>query len=376
MEITAALHELAKFSAGTLPVFSVYLNTQWHDQHQRARAATFLTRHVRQADLLTVDTEAARQSLTDDLGRLERWGAQLLNGTAELAMPGRVVFACSGADLWVELPVPVPFEDEFTIADRPVLRQLARLDEDYTNALVVLVDSRAARICEVVLGGFLSETAFANEFPGRHKQGGWAQMRYQRHVNEHMNRHHQEVADYLTAYLTAQPQTQVILSGQDDILANFRRFLPPQVQQRLIEAVRLDIRESPARILEAAQEVLQRHEREEEQASVHLLLHRAGHGGLAVVGVQETLAAVNTGRVHKLVMHRDLQGHGWRCLECERVGEGMPAQCPVCGGQVTSVELGEAMVSGVLRTDGSVELIEPEAHLAAYEGVGALLRYK
>ena len=71
----------------------------------------------------------------------------------------------TGADLWVELPAPIPFEDEFTVADRPALRQLARLDEDYTNALVVLVDSRAARICEVVLGGFLAETDFASEVP-------------------------------------------------------------------------------------------------------------------------------------------------------------------------------------------------------------------
>jgi hypothetical protein len=151
MEITEALHELAKFSADTLPVISVYLNTQWRDQHQRERAATFLTRHVRQASLLTMDTDAARQSLEEDLARIAQWGEERLRGTAEVAMPGWTLFACHGADLWVELPAPMPFEDEFTIADRPALRQLARLDEDYTNALVVLVDSRTARVCEVVL---------------------------------------------------------------------------------------------------------------------------------------------------------------------------------------------------------------------------------
>ena len=40
------------------------------------------------------------------------------------------------------------------------------------------------------------------------------------------------------------------------------------------------------------------------------------------------------------------------------------------------MELGEAMVSGILQTDGFVELIEPNAHLAANEGVGAFLRHK
>lgn len=49
------------------------------------------------------------------------------------------------------------FEDEFAIADRPMLRQLAHLDEDYTGALFVMVDSRAARIYEVILGELLTE---------------------------------------------------------------------------------------------------------------------------------------------------------------------------------------------------------------------------
>jgi peptide subunit release factor 1 (eRF1) len=191
-----------------------------------------------------------------------------------------------------------------------------------------------------------------------------------------MDRHHQEVADYLASYLTAHPQTQIILSGQQDILTNFRHFLPPPVQQQILDEVRLSMWESPARILEAAQDVLQRHEHEEEQESVRLLLNRAGHGGLAVVGVQETLAAINTGRVHKLLMQRDFRQPGWRCLDCDQLGEETPPRCPVCGGKVTTTDLGEAMVSGALRADSFVEIIAPDDRLAAYDGVGALLRYK
>jgi peptide subunit release factor 1 (eRF1) len=376
MEITNELRELAKFVAGSLPVVSVYLNTQWRDQHQRERASTFFTRHIRQAQSLTIESEAARASLENDLARIEDWGQRLVRGTVDISTPGCALFTCHGADLWVELPSPIAFDDEFIIASHPALRQLARLDENYTNALVVLVDSHIARVCEVVLGGFLSETEFTRDFPGRHKQGGWAQMRYQRHVKDHMDRHHKEVADYLTSCLTERPQTRLILSGQPEILANFRHFLAPQVEQQIIADMRLGIRESPAQILEAAQEVLQRYEREEEEETVQLLLNRAGRGGLAVVGVQETLAAINTGRVHKLIVQRDFHHPGWRCLECGVLGEQDPPLCPVCGGKVETVDLGEALVNGVLRTDGYVEVIESDERLAAYEGVGALLRYK
>jgi peptide chain release factor subunit 1 len=287
-----------------------------------------------------------------------------------------VLFACAGADLWVECPSPVPFEDEFAVADRPILRQLARLDEDYTNALLVLVDSRTARVYEVVLGGVLAETDFASEVPGRHKQGGWAQARYQRHVQEHIDRHYKEVAAYVASYMAAHPHTQLILSGHNDIVAGFRHWLSPSVQAQILETVSLDMEDNCHRILEVAQDVLQRHEREEELATVQLLVNRAGHGGLAVLGQQATLEAVNTARVHKLVMHKDVHRPGWRCRTCGALATETHLACVRCGGEGTTVELGEAMEQAVLPADGLVELLTSEPRLAAYEGVGALLRYQ
>jgi peptide chain release factor subunit 1 len=291
-------------------------------------------------------------------------------------MPGVALFACGAADLWVEFPSPLPFEDEFTVADRPMLRQLARLDDDYTNALLVLVDSRAARVYEVVLGGFLAETDFASAVPGRHKQGGWAQARYQRHVKEHIDRHYKEVATYIASYMETHPHTHLIVSGHDEIVVRFRHWLPPSVQSQVIETVSLDMHDDRHRILEAAQDTLQRHEREEELATVQLLMNRAGHGGLAVLGQQATLAAVNTARVHKLVMHQDFRSQGWRCLTCGALTAETHLQCLMCGGTMTTVELGEAMVQAVLQADGFLELIAPDSRLAVYEGVGALLRYQ
>jgi peptide subunit release factor 1 (eRF1) len=291
-------------------------------------------------------------------------------------MPGVALFACSAADLWVECPSPIPFEDEFTIADRPMLRQLAHLDEDYTNALFVMVDSRAARIYEVVLGGLLTEMDFAHAVPGRHNEGGWGQTRYQRRVKEHMDRHHKEVAAYVTAYMEAHPHTHLIISGQEESVANFRSYLPSSVQQQIIDLLTLDMQDNHQHIVAVAQETLQRHEREEEQSTVQLLVNRAGHGGLAVLGQQETLAAVNTARVHQLVLERDFHKDGWRCRTCGALTADTPLQCPMCGGTLTTVELGEAMVQAVLQADGFIELIAPDPRLAAYEGVGALLRYK
>jgi len=375
VDIRQELRSLAAFASHEMPVVSVYLDTQWRDLHQYERTAMFLKNRLHQATTLAFDAEAAQQSLHDDLQRILNWSTERLQRSRLPHTPGVALFACSGSDLWVELPSPVPFENELTIADSPALRQLARLDHDYATTLVVLVDSRAARICEVVMGGWSAETDITSEVPGRHQQGGWAQMRYQRHVKDHMDRHHKEVAEYLAAYHQAQPQALIILSGQDEIIANLRQFLPTQVQQQVLDVVRLDIHESQADILQTARDIIEQHEREEEQDLVHRLLHRAGHGGLAAVGMQETLDAANAGRIHLLIMHRDLTYPGWHCPGCRHLGAEESPLCPVCGHTTAAVELGEALVSRALQTDASVELIEPEPHLTAFDGIGVFLRY-
>src|SRR5215470_10166935 len=134
-----------------------------------------------------------------------------------------------------------------------MLHQLARLDDDYTNALLVMIDSRAAHIYEVVLGGLLRESDVANEVPGRHKQGGYAQPRYQRHVQEHIDRHHKEVAAYVAAYMAAHPHTHLIVSGQHDIIAHFRSWLPLSVQAHILDAFTLDMHDHRRQILAAVQ---------------------------------------------------------------------------------------------------------------------------
>jgi ribosomal subunit interface protein len=118
MEITEQLQQLAKCSDRTFPVISVYIRTQWLDQSQGAESAAFLARHLRQARALAVEAEAAHQSLARDLARIEHWAATLLSDTPPVTAVSFALFTCSGADVWIEFPSPIPFENEFTIADR------------------------------------------------------------------------------------------------------------------------------------------------------------------------------------------------------------------------------------------------------------------
>jgi hypothetical protein len=187
MEITKELQQLAQFSDSMFPVISVYLRTQWPDQAQRAESTAFLDRHLRQASALEVKTDAARQSLERDLARIAQWATQLGSHADYAASVSVALFACAGADLWVEFPSPILFENEFSIADRPALRQLARLDADYTNALVVQIDAQTARVCEVVLEGVRTDTSFSRDDTALPNSEG--QLRYRRQVQPEAYRH-------------------------------------------------------------------------------------------------------------------------------------------------------------------------------------------
>lgn len=375
MEITKELQELAKFSSDVFPVVSVYLNVGTHHGQQQQSTA-FLEQHLRQARALTLDAAAARESLDHDLERVAQWGQACLHHTAGGTAMGCAVFACSGAGVWVELPSPLPFDNEWTIADHPALRQLARLDTHATSALVVFIYPQTARVFEIVLGGFVAETGFASDVPLPHMHSGWGQMRYRHQVKEDAEHHYRGVAAYVADYLRERPDTVLMVSGADESVSTFQEFLPLSVQPQLFDAAPLGLHASRDRILQLAQALCERHEREEERISVQLLLNTAGRGGLAVLGLPDTLTAINAGVVHTLVMHENFRRHGWRCGDCDAIGDGMLASCPVCSGTVSAVEVGEAMVTEVLRHDGFVETIAPEARLQAHDGVGAFLRHK
>ena len=98
MEIKQTLRNLARFSGTDFPVVSVYLDTQWRDQHQRERVTTFMKHHIRLARSMAVEDQTWMDRLDQDLIRIENWYPTLLRRNLEAASAGVALFACSGVD--------------------------------------------------------------------------------------------------------------------------------------------------------------------------------------------------------------------------------------------------------------------------------------
>ena len=169
-----------------------------------------------------------------DQQQIERYVEGLVRRVYNEEMNGIAIFSCSGTGTFLTYPSIISFENECFISDLPILRPLVRLSSQYQNTLVVMVDTDSAKLFEVSLEGLMAESSIESYVPGRHDQGGWAQMRYQRHIKDHMDKHHKEVAEQLTELFDSGKWKRVVLIGQDRILANFKVFLPERVKQQII----------------------------------------------------------------------------------------------------------------------------------------------
>jgi peptide chain release factor subunit 1 len=99
------------------------------------------------------------------------------------------------------------------------------------------VDYEKARIFVVELGRIDEVTDLRDDVPGRHDQGGWAQMRMQRHVDDHRTRHLKHVADALFSVSRRRPFDQLVLAGP----AEAHRASDPLLHDYLRKLVRASI---------------------------------------------------------------------------------------------------------------------------------------
>jgi peptide chain release factor subunit 1 len=381
MDMRNEIRKLARLEETPYPFLSLYLNTKWDDEQQRERIRLFTKNQFKKASDQFKDREDWRNALLKDQQQIERYVERLVRRVDNEEMNGIAIFSCSGTGTFLTYPSIISFENECFISDLPILRPLVRLSSQYQNTLVVMVDTDSARLFEVSLEGLMAESSIESYVPGRHDQGGWAQMRYQRHIKDHMDKHHREVAEQLTELFDSGIWKRVVLIGQDRILANFKVFLPERVKQQISDSFPMDFSEERSKVL---RRVFERHlhkEKEEVNHQIQALKERTPHGGLATLGLHPTLEALNAGQVHTLYLLTSFTLPGGKCRRCGSLvlihpPGGSSISCPLCKGELKIVDLAEEMMRSVLCQDGEVKWVEENEVLKDHDGVCASLRFR
>jgi peptide subunit release factor 1 (eRF1) len=117
-------------------------------------------------------------------------------------------------------------------------------------------------------------------------------------------------------------------------------------------------------------------EKRQEARLVEALITSAAKGNGAVVGLENTLAAINDKRVQSLFVAQGYRKAGYRCQNSDYITFHIMERCPVCEGKIEPAEdIVEMAISTVMRHGGNIEIVHDNAQLDKVGEIGALLRY-
>lgn len=376
MPLENLLENLSAFEPSDLPVISLYLNAQ-SDQHGRHNFDVFVRKELNERARTYEPNTPARESFDEDMVRINRYLEQEIQAPTK----GIVMFTCGGAnDFFQTAQLEVPIEENRVfVYDRPHVYPLARLLDQYQRYAVVLADTNSARIFVFALGKTIDQKEVKNVKTNRSQVGGWSQMRYQRHIDNYHQHHAKEVVETLERVVRNDRIDYVILAGDEEtIIPLLRERLSKEMLAKVIDTISLSVKTPEHELLETTIETYRKHDAVSDMEKVQQLKDEYRAGGLAVVGVAETLAALSNGQVEELLISGAVNNIEFEEKEVERV----IAAYATGEGAVRPVNLEPRTVADELVTraqqisSAKVTFIEDQSLLDRVGGVGALLRYR
>jgi hypothetical protein len=295
-----------------------------------------------------------------------------LTGAFVPRSPGLALFASSEPSYFFAAALPHAPADHVTWGPGPRTEPLVAALDEFQRIAVLLFDKERARLFTVYLGRLEERRSIRDEVPGKQATGGWfalSQTRYARHHEEHVLRHVTHAVQELMDLLRERPFERLVVGGPDEAVALLRRHLPRPLQTRLAGSLKLELFASDSQVLEAALAAAESIEREHELERVGAV-HEAANGRLAVLGIDETLAALADSRVRILIVAQELERPGAECPECRGLFKS-GGQCPRCHVSLRpAASLREAAVERARAQGAEIEDVSGSAGRALLEHGG------
>ena len=358
------LARLEAFEPTTLPVLSVYLNTQ-ADEHGRAPdAVPYLLREFKTLAKTWAPGSPERHSLDRDVERIVAYATHRIDP----ATNGVAIFACWGAEEFFEaIQLTTPVGDNYISAgNQPHLYHLIRLDEHFPRYAAVLTDTNTARIFVFGLGQAAEEEAVKGRKAHRVKVGGWSQARYQRRVGNAHHEHAKEVIERLLQIVREERISHIILAGDQVAIPLLQAQIPPEMIP-MVKVIKLDIHASDQDVLTATLATLQGDDAKTEAEKVDRLMQQYRAHALAVIGPQDVLQALANGQVDELLISGVLE---------EAVSEIPDSEGEMGTEQLRPVSLSDQLMTKARHTGATVTFIEDARLLESAGGVAASLRWR
>lgn len=360
LNLERALSKLAALEPSLeVPYLTITLDWRPDGQDPRSRPARqFVEQEV---ERLIGDREyrdPVAVSLREDLELIRTF----LDSDIDPASQGVVLVACAANNVFETLQLGLPLENSLVLQPTPALAALARLAEDYEPYAVLLVDQHEAFLSFVRQSrrhrGISLESS---DYPRKQQSGGWSQRRFQARADERVSAFAQDVAGEVQRALDESAKNILVVAGDEIMTSALDEHFHQSIKDRIAGTLRIDIRASEQEIVDLTMPVVAAFERQQESEAVHQLNESRGAGGLAALGPEEVLAALQAGQVMTLIMTDDFSQTGWADYTMHHFGVGsIPKRHPAGGDadHLVPVQLAEEAVRLALQTGAEIEIVQ------------------
>jgi peptide chain release factor subunit 1 len=360
------LRELVEFKAPE-PVLSVYLNTE--PSKGNADAYKLRLRNLLKEVALPQDTSIVETYFNQGFD----WSGRSV-----------AVFSCAPRGFFRVYSLALPLEDRVTVGDRPSVKPLADLWDNFGGYGVIVVDKQGARLFSFHLGELIEQEGLLGEIVKHTKRGGASSFPGRRggvagrtnYEDEVVDRNMKDVVDFAVRFFEEKHIRRILIGGTDDNIAQLRSLMPKAWQSLIVGTFHMSMTASHSEVLVRALEMGNLAERQREAHMIENLVNTAAKGGTAQVGIDKALSAVVQGRALTLVINEGFRLSGFHCPSCGNLFTEERQTCPNCGKPVEAIpDLIEAAVSSMLRQKGNVEVVHKNLQLEKAGNIGVILRY-
>jgi len=338
------LRELVEWTApaGT-PVLSLYLDiAPGHEEE----AIDFARIHCEE---LTEEMDRAFVALVRQC--LEGLAAAVAEARAA-DHDGLALFLSAEPPLDARVALRFPFENQALVGRDPFLRHLLTCAEEYERSVCLVIAEDVVHVCDIHIGDLTAT----------------------REVRASQRRSlADEVVAVISRVLRDEPSTHLILMGPPGHRDPIEKRLPHDAQARIIDWIDEAPVPGDPELLRLVHRSLQAYERRTEAHGVARLLALREEDEEVAIGLGETLATINRGKVKKLFTLQGYEHPGWLCDVCDLLGAlPAPPACLACGASVSEVPLEEHIYDQAAACGAEIETVYESESLARVGGIGAL----
>ena len=274
---------------------------------------------------------------------------------------------------WIK-EIGANIDTSMTLDASPYILPLARFSDDYDRFILLMIDGKNAKIHYVEDAFASEESNLSHNAIGRHRKGGWSQMRYQRNREGVVKAFYDRVSEELDELITIHNSPRIIIAGPGSAKIQFQERMSKRAKELMVIVEDADSSSINNSTLQRFLALAERLEDSEEESYILQLKDCLMTGKSTAIGPKEVLMAAEEGRIKDLLLLEEHHISGMKCEPCQTYMFSKKAKCSNCGSEGNEVDLVNEAVEAAIRSRSHIEFID-DPFLDNLGGIAALLRW-